>query len=116
MSFIIPLLQGIGAAVTGGSATGAAAGVIGAGAVVGGGLSIASSVRSLISKPPSASTPKSQPLPPTPKIEDATKKAQAEVERRRRISLLTGGQTNVTGGAGAVVPEVNIGRKSLVGA
>ncbi len=60
-----------------------------------------------------APTPK--PLPPAPKIEDAKKAGADETARRRRISLLSGGRTNVTRGQ-ATLAEGDVGRKTLLGA
>lgn len=57
------------------------------------------------------------PVKPPPRVTEgeAKEKATADVGRRRRISLLSGGQTNVTKGQ-ATVGESQLGRKSLVGA
>jgi len=52
---------------------------------------------------------------PPPRPEDAKIDAKADVRRRKRISFLSGGQTNVTGGAGALAQSSSVNTKSLVG-
>ena len=85
---------------------------------VGATVGIATGVKSLVGGGKSASAqeaaPEPKPLPSAPKPEDAAKKAESEVTRRRRISLLSGGRTNITRGR-ALVPESAIERKSLLG-
>lgn len=80
---------------------------------VGAGLGLFSQIKA--SKKAAAPPPPVAPTPKTPTPEDATGKAAAKVKRRRRISLLSGGKTNVTGGQ-AVVGEAQLGRKELTGA
>lgn len=46
----------------------------------------------------SSSGPQVSPLPETPTIEGATDKAKIEAARKRRITLLSGGKTDYTGG------------------
>ena len=58
--------------------------------------------------------PAPAPLPEKPTEEKAQVSAADEMKRRRRISLLSGGLTNITRGQ-ALVPEKNIERKSLLG-
>lgn len=50
--------------------------------------------------------------PPTPA--DANKDAQAQIDKKRRMSLLSGGNTDVTRGSG-VVNSSSVGTKTLVG-
>lgn len=54
------------------------------------------------------------PLPAAPTSADASAKAQAEVDKKRRISLLSGGDTNLTKGAATVGTE-DVGKKTLGG-
>lgn len=77
---------------------------------------IATGIKSLVNKPKSSSAPAPTPapLPDKPTIEKAETKAGVDVARRRKISALSGGVTNLTRG-NALVPEANIGRKSLLG-
>jgi hypothetical protein len=62
-------------------------------------------------KSPSAPAP----LPKAPTAEDAAIKAKADLQKRRRISVLSGGVTDVTRGK-ALVSEEQVGKKSLLGA
>ena len=82
------------------------------------GVGIASGVKSLTAKPQSegrvGQAPAPAPLPEAPKVEDAQAKAKAELDKKRRISFLSGGKTNVTQGK-ALVSESEIGRNSLLG-
>ena len=85
---------------------------------ISGAIGIATGIKSLLSKPKEAAkapAPEPRPIPKAPTVEDAQKKAQGQVARRRRISLLSGGETNVTGGK-ATLQEGDVGRKSLLGA
>ena len=111
-------LAGLGTALTAGAATGGAATAIGATAALTAGLGIAQSVKSLISPrgaPKQAESIKqAAKLPAVPKIQDAKVKAREDVAKRRRTIARTGGVTDITKGL-AVVPEANIGRKSLIG-
>lgn len=58
--------------------------------------------------------PPVQPLPAAPTTADASAKAQAEVDKRRRISLLSGGDTNLTKGA-AAVGGADVSKNKLLG-
>lgn len=75
--------------------------------------SIASTASSLFGKKNKAPTPQAAPAAPT--VEGAQKNAADEVNRRRRISLLSGGNTDVTRGAALVDPN-SVTKKSLLGA
>lgn len=75
--------------------------------------SIASTAKGLFGKKDKAPAPKAAPAAPT--VEGAQKDATAEVNRRRRISLLSGGNTDVTRGA-ALVDPTSVTKKSLLGA
>lgn len=68
----------------------------------------AKKARSALSEAAPAATPA------VPKVEDAAVKAKADVKKRRQVLARTGGITNVTRGS-AIVPEANIGRRSLLG-
>ena len=84
---------------------------------VGGAVGIAAGVKSLTQKSSALAgqpAPTPQPLPTPPTVEDAQKSAGIDVAKRRRISVLSGGVTNVTRGK-ALVSEENIGTKSLLG-
>jgi len=82
---------------------------------VGAGVSIATGIRSLVSKPKAQdSAPTPPPVPEKPTIEQAQETAVDQVKKRRRISLLTGGRTNITRGQ-ALVPESSVEKKSLIG-
>ncbi len=84
---------------------------------VSGAIGIATGIKSLVSGGGSQKqtpAPEPKPLPKTPTLEDASKKAEDAVGRRRRISLLSGGKTNITRGQ-ALVAESDIARKSLLG-
>ena len=58
--------------------------------------------------------PQQQPTPAAPTPAGAQTDAQEEIKKRRRASLLSGGETDITKGAG-IVNTANIGKKSLVG-
>jgi len=96
----------------------ASAGFSNAIASIAGIFGIGSSIKSLVSSPARAQSPapapEPKPLPPPPKIEDAKKKAEDQVARRRKISLLSGGRTNITRGQ-SLVSESDVARKSLLG-
>jgi hypothetical protein len=62
-----------------------------------------------------APAPAPTPIPPTPKREDAAEKAEGEMLRRRKQSLLRGANTRVTGATGAAVSEDFLGTRSLLG-
>ena len=86
---------------------------------IGAGVSIATGIKSLVSKPKAAASqpapaPTPQAAPAVPTVEDAAIKAQEEAKKRRRISFLSGGNTDITRGQ-ALVPESAIGKKSLIG-
>ena len=87
-------------------------------AAVSGAIGIAQGIKALSSsnKESAQQAPVQAPakLPEVPKEEDAQAKAAEELKRRRRISVLSGGQTNVTRGK-ALVPESAVGTKSLLG-
>jgi ABC-type Mn2+/Zn2+ transport system ATPase subunit len=59
--------------------------------------------------------PAVQQSPVAPKAEDASKSAAMEVRRRRRISMLSGGQTNKTQGM-AQLGAGSVAQKTLLGA
>ena len=85
---------------------------------IGGLLGIATSVKSLISKnqKPSAGPVPIQPqMPKQPTQADASQKAAEAVKKRQRVSLLSGGKTNITRGK-ALVSQEELPTKSLVGA
>lgn len=75
--------------------------------------SIASTAKGLFGKKDKAPTPQASPAVPTP--QDAQTSATDEVNRRRRISLLSGGNTDVTRGTALVDPN-SVTKKSLLGA
>lgn len=77
-------------------------------AVASGIAGIASTVKSLTQKP--AKAPKPEPLPKAPTAQDAAAKAQEEAKKRQRRMT----QTDITKGS-ALVPNVNIANKSLLG-
>jgi len=76
-------------------------------------VGIATGIKSLFGK--KEKVPEPAKLPAVPTAEDAEAKAQAEIKKRRRISFLSGGQTNITRGQ-ALVSEANLGRTELLGA
>lgn len=96
MAFLLPVIQAI-------------SGVVG----------ITTGIKSIIGgdkkASPSAPAPTPKPLPAAPKPEDAQKKAEESVARRRRISVLSGGETNVTRGQ-SLLAEGDVGVKKLLGA
>jgi len=59
--------------------------------------------------------PALKPTPKAPSAEDALAKAKAEAEKRRRVSLLSGGQTRATGPLGVTVPAGAATQKRLLG-
>ncbi len=61
-----------------------------------------------------AAPPALAPLPAAPTTAEASAKAQAEVDKRRRISLLSGGETNLTKG-GAELTSTDVAKKNLLG-
>ena len=76
------------------------------------GVSAYSTIKSLTAKP--AKPPEPKPLPAMPTQQDTQDKAAAEVQKRRRISLLSGGNTNATGGNAILQPGA-VGMKTLTG-
>lgn len=52
--------------------------------------------------------------PPLPIVSDAANQAKNDVAKKRKTSFLQGGNTDVTRGQ-ALVPEANIGKKTLGG-
>ena len=54
------------------------------------------------------------PLPTAPTQMDAATKAKEDLQKRRRISVLSGGDTDKTRGQ-ALVSEANVGAKTLLG-
>ena len=81
------------------------------------GLGIFTGIKSLIGggkKDKGEPAPAPKPLPAQPKVEDAKQKAADQVARRRKISLLSGGDTNITRGQ-ALLSEGDVGRKTLGG-
>ena len=59
--------------------------------------------------------PEPTPLPPAPKPEDAAKKAQEEIDKKRKARLLTGGQTVLTSTLGAPDVSSETAPKTLLG-
>lgn len=55
------------------------------------------------------------PTPNMPEQQASAQQAQVEVAKRRRANLLRGGNTDITRGGG-LVPGINVGTKSLLGA
>lgn len=84
--------------------------IIGAGAA---GVGAYSSLQGMKDAKKKAASP--PPLPATPDSQDAAQSAAETLKKRRRISLLSGGDTNVTRGTGAITPA-NLGQKTLLGA
>lgn len=83
--------------------------------ILGAAAGVATAVQSMTqSKKASKEQPQPGPLPTTPTESAAKTDAAAELKKRRQASFLSGGLTNLTRGA-ALVPEANIGRKSLLG-
>ena len=87
--------------------------------VISTGVGIATGIKALTSKNKGSSAqqaaPQPQPLPEQPKQEDAAAKAKEDMAKRRRISVLSGGNTNVTRGK-ALTTESDVGKKALLGA
>ena len=107
MGFLIPIGTALG--VGGG---GTAAGIAGGLAVASAAVGVASGIKGLTSGGPgSPDAPGFLGKIPTPG--DSAKKAAEELKRRRRISLISGGQTKTIGEK--LIPEANIARKSLIG-
>lgn len=71
-----------------------------------------SGIKSLTTK--QEKPPEPAKLPEAPKPGDAQAQAAQEMQKRRRASLLSGGETDLTKGA-AVVPGMNVAKKSLLG-
>lgn len=71
-------------------------------------LGIFSTAKSLFSKEKKPAAPK--PLPKTPTMDDAAMKADEETKKRQRRVQ----QTDLTRG-GALVPELNVDKKVLIG-
>ncbi len=116
MAFLAPIGAGL-LGLTGTAATGFGASLAGGLAVATAGVGIAASTKSLLSRGSQQQrtpAPEPKPIPKAPTVEDATKKAESQVARRRRISLLSGGQTNITRGQ-ATLSESDVGKKSLLG-
>ncbi len=119
MAFIPAALGAIGTALGVGTPIGGGALAASTASVVAGTAATAATVvgaKSLLSKPQKQVEPVQQAAKPVavPKIEDARATAVADVAKRRKTILRTGGETNITKGL-ALVPEANIGRKSLIG-
>ena len=106
MAFIAPLIVAA-------AANPFTAAALGAGAFFGG-KSLLKTAGKAFTSGQAAPAPATKPPPEAPKIEDAAKQAKADVARRRRISVLSGGVTNITKGQ-ALVSEGNLARKSLLG-
>ena len=81
---------------------------------VSGVVGIVSGIKGLTQSQKSSAPPAPAPLPEKLTIEGAATDAKAESAKRRRISLLSGGNTDITRGS-ALVPEGSIGRKTLLG-
>jgi hypothetical protein len=81
-----------------------------------GALSIATGIKSLVGGKKSSSSTPSNPeaLPKTPNAADASESAEKELKKRRKISVLSGGNTDKTRGQ-ALAKESDVTRKSLVG-
>lgn len=80
--------------------------------LVGAGASIYSTVQS--SKSRKAQQRSVTPNPTAPNYEESEAKAREDMKRRRKISFLSGGKTDMTRGTG-VVGQSSIGTKSLLG-
>ncbi len=113
MAFLATIGAGL-LGLTGTAATGIGATLAGGTALATAGLGIATGVKSLLSSSKGAKDTQQVKSPKAPTEEDAQSKAAASVAKRRRISLLSGGETNITRGK-ALVPEENLGRKTLLG-
>lgn len=70
-------------------------------------------IKDITSKPSGPPTPASAPAAPRP--EDSLAKAQDDAAARKRASLLSGGQTNITGPQGAALEIGQVQKKSLLG-
>lgn len=119
MAFIPAILGSIGTALGVGTPIGGGVLAATGASVVTGAAATAATVvgaKSLLSKPQKqvAAVQKAAKPVAVPKIEDARATAIAEVAKRRKTILRTGGKTQITKGL-ALVPEANIGRKSLLG-
>ena len=79
-------------------------------AVVSAGAGVYGTIASSQKKPPEPT-----PLPPAPKPEDAAKKAQEEIDKKRKARLLTGGQTVLTSTLGAPDVSSETAPKTLLG-
>lgn len=78
-------------------------------------IGLVSAIAPMLNKKQSApSAPALAPLPAAPTSADASAKAQAEVDKKRRISLLSGGDTNLTNGT-AAVSSTDVGKNKLLG-
>lgn len=58
--------------------------------------------------------PEQQPLPAAPTAQNAQADAAEQLQKKRRTSLLQGGNTDLTQGTG-VVGASDVGKKSLLG-
>lgn len=56
-----------------------------------------------------------QALPPVPTVASAADTAADQLAKKRRTSMLRGGNTDITRGTGSVL-NANVGQKELVGA
>ena len=61
-----------------------------------------------------AGGPGQKPAPKEPTVDEAQQTAAEQLKKRRKISLLTGGMTDITEGTG-LVPEASVKRKTLLG-
>lgn len=59
--------------------------------------------------------PAPPPAPVLPTPEDSQATAAEDVIKKRRQSLLAGGETNITGGMGAILQPQEVQTKSLLG-
>lgn len=109
----MPMLAPIGAALAGAGASLAAGAAVAAPFIAAGSLGFGLS--SLLAKT-AAKIPAALGAPGMPKPQDADKKAKEEAARRRKISGLTGGLTNLTGPLGALAGAQDVQKKTLLGA
>ena len=109
MAFIAPIVAAIAGAATG------LAGVAVAAAPALTGLAGLASAAAGLKKQKAPSPPPVAAAPPAPKVEDAAAKAQADLDKRRRTLLSTGGQTQYTGPGGAPILSGQTSSPTLLG-
>jgi len=79
------------------------------------GMGVYSGIKAMTAKKDDKAPGSPAPLPAAPTGADAQMKADADLKKRRRISVLSGGVTDKTRGQ-ALVGEDSVGKKSLLGA